>query len=148
MTVRSGHFWWHFPIKRAAVISAAAAVTMPLALGGALTAPAPSADAQEYVQEDSGVAVQHPGWESLSTRRDDRVGFELTTNPGSVELDERFNVGMEISNDTMGTLENLQVTARRGPQVTDAESAQQQLAHGDFPYYGSTVFPPAMAPGD
>ena len=148
MTVRSRHFLWHFPIKRAAGISAAAALTMPLALGGALIAPAPSADAQEYVQEDSDVAVQHPGWESLSTRRDDRVGFELTTNPGSVELDERFNVGMEISNDTMGTLENLQVTARRGPQVTDAESAQQQLAHGDFPYYGSTVFPAAMAPGD
>src|SRR5690625_6840929 len=81
MTVRSKHFLWRLPIKRAAGISAAAALTMPLALGGALIAPAPSADAQEYVQEDSDVAVQHPGWESLSTRRDDRVGVELTTNP-------------------------------------------------------------------
>src|SRR5699024_10517666 len=119
MTVRSRHFLWRLPIKRAAGISAAAALTMPFALGGAVIALTLSAYVQEDVEEVDDIAVQQPGWESLSTRRDDRVGFEFTTNPGSVELDERFNVGMEISNDTMGTLENLQVTAGRGPQVTD-----------------------------
>src|SRR5699024_2430550 len=34
------------------------------------------------------------------------------------------------------------------PMVSEAESAQQQLAHGEFPYYGATVFPDALAPGD
>ena len=139
----SQHFGWRYPLKRAAGITAAAALTVPLTFGAPIIA-----SAQEYAQEASDSTVQHPGWDSLSTRHDDRVGFRLTTNPGSVEIDERFNVGMEISNDAAGTLENLQVTARRGPMVSDAESAQQQLAHGEFPYYGATVFPDAMAPGD
>src|SRR5699024_1852710 len=32
--------------------------------------------------------------------------------------------------------------------VTDAESAQQQLAHGDFPFYGASIFPDAMEPNE
>lgn len=138
---------------RAASIAAAAALTVPAALG-AQAALSPAASAQQAyaqqaeAQEAADATVQHPGWESLSTRRDDRLGFELTGNPGSVAIDDSFNVGLKITNDTESSIEDVQVTARRGTEVRDAAAAQQQLAHGDFPYYGATMFPAALAPGD
>src|SRR5699024_354274 len=144
---------------RAAGISAVAALAVPLALGvpAALSAPASAqtqldthlgAQAQTQAQAESDADTQHPGWEALSTRRDDRVQFQLTGNPGSVAVDEHFQVGVNITNTAGSAIDNVQVTARRGQEVTDAESAQQQLAHGDFPFYGASIFPDAMEPNE
>ena len=138
-------------MMRAANIAAAAALTTPAALG-AQAALSPAASAQQAyaqqaeAQEAADATVHHPGWESLSTRRDDRLGFELTGNPGRVAIDDSFNVGLKITNDTESSIEDVQVTARRGTEVRDAAAAQQQLAHGDFPYYGAAMFPAALAP--
>lgn len=138
-------------MMRTASITAAAALTVPLAFG-AHTAMAPAAQAQEAVAQEASAQEaqnsQHPGWEGNSSRRTDRVGFELTGNPGSVSVNDRFNVGVNITNNAEDSIENVQVTARRGVEVTDAEQAQQQLAHGDFPFYGATLFPDSLAPGE
>jgi len=153
------HSRWRPHTMRAAGMSAVAALAMPLALGvpAALSAPASAqtqldtqlgAQAQTQAQAESDADTQHPGWEALSTRRDDRVQFQLTGNPGSVAVDEHFQVGVNITNTAGSAIDNVQFTARRGQEVTDAESAQQQLAHGDFPFYGASIFPDAMEPDE
>ncbi len=147
---------WRPRMMRTASITAAAALTVPLAFG-AHTAMTPAAQAQEAVAQEATAQeasaqeaekAQHPGWEGNSSRRTDRVGFELTGNPGSVSVNDRFNVGVNITNNAENSIENVQVTARRGVEVTDAEQAQQQLAHGDFPFYGATLFPDSLVPGE
>lgn len=143
-------------MMRTASVTAAAALTVPLAFG-AQAALTPAAQAQEAVAQEATAQeasaqeaekAQHPGWEGNSSRRTDRVGFELTGNPGSVSVNDRFNVGVNITNNAENSIENVQVTARRGVEVTDAEQAQQHLAHGDFPFYGATLFPDSLAPGE
>ncbi|MGO1604415.1 MAG: hypothetical protein ACTH4N_07220 [Corynebacterium casei] len=142
---------WRPRMMRTASITAAAALTVPLAFG-AQAVLTPAAQAQEAAAQEASAQeaeeAQHPGWEANSSRRTDRVGFELTGNPGSVSVNDRFNVGLKITNSTEDAIENVQVTARRGVEVTDAEQAQQQLAHGDFPFYGATLFPDSLAPGE
>ena len=93
-------------MMRTASITAAAALTVPLAFG-AHSAMTPAAQAQEAVAQEATAQevsaqeaekAQHPGWEGNSSRRTDRVGFELTGNPGSVSVNDRFNVGVNITN--------------------------------------------------
>lgn len=120
-------------------VSIAATLTAALGLTPGLMMPAVT-NAQE--------AVQHPGWEGSSARGDDRVDFALESNPGTVALGEHFDVDLRINNTSAAEINNVQVTARRGNAVTEAAAAQQELAHGDFPYYGTTIFPEALAPGE
>ncbi|MDY3127288.1 MAG: DUF6049 family protein [Corynebacterium sp.] len=114
-------------------ISPASAQPVPVA-GAAAVATAPM--------------IAGTGWNDLSTRGDNRVTFDMTAAPTSIAVGEDIPIDISIDNITDSAVENVQITARRGNAVTSAEQGQQELAHGQFPFYGGVTFQPALTLGE
>ncbi|MGP5592975.1 MULTISPECIES: hypothetical protein [Corynebacterium] len=109
----------------------------------ALNAPWAGANTVEGPQFSPAAVVDTQQWSAA--RASDELDFDLL-EAQSISVGDAMHLRFLLHNPTSSTVDDLQITSRRGDAVASTDSAREQLAGGAFPYFGASTTADSLAP--
>lgn len=113
----------------------------------ALFCVAPAAPSPQARAQDAPDSALENAQYWLGARGPDELELSLV-RASEAQVGQSVSVTLRLENTSESTVDNLQVTARRGDAVDTTTQARQQLAAGAYQYYGPSDSAGSLEPGE